>query len=394
MRPTMGRRATLHILVALDLTRESGRGHLNGYYRYADAKKNWQTSLVPSTAEAYMPSVERIVARGIDGAIVKGECVGTVLRAIRNTNVPIVSIDRPRSDDAGETMALYVSSDNRSIGECAAKYFLSLGMFASYGFIPDPYDCEWSRRRAQAFRRALRTSVKNADIRESGADIGAFLEALPKPAAVFAAFDACAAEVLAACRAKSIAVPKDLIVLGVDDDPLVSNHTNPKLSSIRPDHEMQGYTAAKELDRLLGGLASRSRRTIEIPPLGITERDSTASVPPAVALVRRIMAYLDKYALEAVKVSDVVRHAGVSARLANLRFSAATGHSIQEELVLRRMKEVKRLLKTSNWTFKRIAGCCGFKSGAVLGHLFHSRFGISMRRWRQSECSKSALAKP
>ena len=82
--------------------------------------------------------------------------------------------------------------------------------------------------------------------------------------------------------------------------------------------------------------------------------------------------------------SGTIAHAGVSARLANLRYSKATGHSIQEELVSRRLAEAKRLLSKTSWPMTRIATRCGFKSRVVLTHLFSAHFGMSMSAWRNS----------
>ena len=40
---------TKRILVALDLTHQSGREHLSGFYSFADKESNWEMRLVPST---------------------------------------------------------------------------------------------------------------------------------------------------------------------------------------------------------------------------------------------------------------------------------------------------------------------------------------------------------
>lgn len=371
------------ILVALDLTHQSGREQLSGFYNFADAKNNWEIRLVPSTEPSYLPMVERFLADGVDGAIIKGECVRPLAKAIRRAGIPVVAIDRPHSQKE-DVADIYVCNDNELVGRSAAQFFDSLGRFASYGFVPDPNDCEWSRTRGKAFLGACAAKHRTAKTSTASGDLTEWLTALPKPAAVFAAFDQCAVDVLEACHRAKLKVPKDVVVLGVDDDALICEHTRPKLSSIRPDATGQGFAAAKALSHTFhanGGLKKHSR-TIICPHTKIIERDSTATVPPAAQLVRKIVVYLDEHALEPIRVSDVVDHAGVSARLANLRFSQTHGHSIQAELIERRLKEAKRLLSTTAWPLKRIAERCGFKSQIVLAHLFSSRFGKSMRQWR------------
>ena len=374
---------TKRILVALDLTHQSGREHLSGFYSFADKKSNWEMRLVPSTEPSYLAIVEQFLSEGVDGAIVKGECVLPLAKAIRKARIPVVAIDRPHSQKE-DIADVYVCNDNELVGRSAAQFFDTLGRFASYGFVPDPNNCEWSRTRGKAFLGACAAKHRSAKTSSAKGDLAEWLTALPKPAAVFTAFDPCAANVLEACRKAKLKVPKDVAVLGVDDDALICEHTRPKLSSIKPDSSGQGFAAAQALSRALhahGGPKKRSR-TIVCPRLRIVERDSTATVPPAAQLVRNIVAYLDEHALEPIRVSDVVDYAGVSPRLANLRFSQTHGHSIQADIVERRLKEAKRLLTATGWPMKRIAERCGFKSQIVLAHLFSSRFGKSMRQWR------------
>lgn len=379
----------MRILVALDLTHQSGREHLAGFYRYADKKDNWEVRLVPSTEESYLPMIRQFLSDRIDGVIIKGECVPAAKAAIQAANVPTVSIDKPVRDMSAKDT--YICNNNENIGCAAAQFFASLGRFAAYGFVPDPNDCEWSQIRGKAFCDSLNAKYPEVSVSVATSPLSEWLSALPKPAALFAAFDQCASTVLDCCRELKIKVPRDVIVLGVDDDALVCEHTRPKLSSIRPDHEGQGFAAARELDKLLSSKKPAKPKTIICSHIGITERDSTAVVPPAVHLVREAKTYIAAHALEGIRVEEVVRHLGVSARLANLRFSQAVGHSIRDELVLRRLNEAKRLLEDTEYPQKRIAQRCGFKSTIILSHLFRTHFGKSMRDWRQDAATRRSV---
>lgn len=376
------------ILVALDLTHQSGREHLTGFYRYADRKLDWNIILVPSTEESYAPMVKTIIEKGIDGAVVKGECTPSVAEEICSSHVPIVAIDRPRHPTPRKADT-YVICDNRRIGREAAQYFDSVKPFASYAFLPDSSDCEWSRARGKAFRTAVKKRHKNAKVVELVLPIAEMLVDLPKPVAVFAAFDQCAATVVNVCRELNLKIPLDVAVLGVDDDAFVCDHTRPKLTSIRPDHTGQGYMAAKVLDEILCGGAGR-RGLVVRDRIAITERESTIIVSADSRLVREANAYLDEHALEQIRVSDVVSHLSVSTRLANLHYSKCTGRSIQEELVTRRLAEARRLLKDTDFSMAKIASRCGFRSQIVLSHLFTKRFGMSMSAWREKSRAEEA----
>lgn len=396
MQPKKGRR----IFVALDLTHASGRAHLNGFYRYADKQPEWDVRLVPSTEESYVNMVKEIVGSGIDGAIIKGECVQTIAETVFAAHVPVVSIDRPHSETPFKANT-YVVNDNERIGLAAAKHFKRLGKFASYGYVPDPNDCEWSRIRGKAFFEAVANMLGEDDMRmysppphcSAGettfrAGLAKWLAEMQKPAAVFAAFDQSAAIVLEECREIRLKVPAEVAVLGVDDDSLLCEHTRPKLTSVRPNHEYQGFAAAKELHWLISHKRTGGpprRPDIVVQHIGITDRDSMTYVPQGMRIVREINAYLNEYSLTPIRVSDIVAHARVSERLANRRYTQLTGHSIQEELLSRRLAEAKRLLDETPMSMSRIADRCGFKSQVVLAHLFRRRFKMSMSDWRNRQ---------
>ncbi len=214
----------------------------------------------------------------------------------------------------------------------SARYFESLGRFASYGFVPDADNCEWSQIRGRAFAEELDERLGGVSVSVASAPLADWLLSMQKPAAIL---------------------------------------------------------AAKALDDILRRRKPCGGTTIVCPYVGITERDSTTIVPPAVHLVREAKAYIAAHALEGIRVEEVVRHLGVSARLAQLRFSQAVGHSIREELILRRLNEVKRLLAETPYPPRRIARRCGFKSTIVLAHLFRSHEGCSMRAWRAGHASET-----
>ena len=360
----MKAKTEFRIIVALDLSFQSGRDRLDGFYRYADRKANWESLIIPNVEEASGPIVESMVDGGIDGAIIHGACTAPVVDAIFSAGVPVVAIDRLHHSTRHVADA-YVLSDNRAFGREAARHFDSLGRFAAYGFVPDPDGREWSKARGKAFMTAIARRDRDAIVSEQQGPLSGWIASLPKPLAVFAAFDRCAAAVFDACRKLRLSIPKNVAVLGVDNDTLICEHTRPKLSSIRPNTVMQGFMAAKELDRILSGKGVKGK-TIVCTHLGLSERESTAPIPPGARIVREVNGYLEKHVLEPIRVADVVAHAGVSARLANLRYSEATGHSIQEELVSRRLAEAKRLLSKTAWPMTRIASHCGFKSPTIL----------------------------
>ena len=65
-------------------------------------------------------------------------------------------------------------------------------------------------------------------------ELAKWLRRFAKPAAVLAADDAAAQEVLQACASARLSVPGEVSVLGIDDEEFVCENATPTLSSIAP----------------------------------------------------------------------------------------------------------------------------------------------------------------
>ena len=209
------------------------------------------------------------------------------------------------------------------------------------------------------------------------------------PAAVFAATDIRANEVLQAARIARLSVPHRLAVIGVDDNRLICENAQPRLSSIRPDFEEEGYRAAQELERMMDH-AARRRPALTEPTVirvgirGITIRESTAVETPAGRLVARALKYIDENATKGIAVDDVVRHVKVSRRLLYLRFAERGGESIRQVIERRRLDAVRRLLSTTRLSTDEIAARCGYANPNVLRNLFKRTFAVSLRDYRRT----------
>lgn len=101
---------------------------------------------------------------------------------------------------------------------------------------------------------------------------------LPRPVAIMGCYDFKAQEVLDACRQLKVAVPTEVAVLGVDNDHLICELSEPTLSSIIPDTKGTGYEAANLLDRMMAGELIAVDAPLITQPLGIQIRESTDTV--------------------------------------------------------------------------------------------------------------------
>lgn len=263
-------------------------------------------------------------------------------------------------------------------------------MRSSFGFVPHPDGTHWSKLRERGFIEELKpldTHVatyhqpRTDDANINQGRLVRWLKALPKPAAVMAAYDALAVRIIESCKAADINVPTQLAVIGVDNDLLLCESSRPPLSSIAPDHVHEGELAA---DALAGLLKRRNLRpqTILCTHKAFIERESTKTAKPAAALLRRAHTFISENTCRKITSSDVANHLGVSRQLVELRFREFGERTLAATIREARLKEVRRLLRSTRQPIGIIAQNCGWANVNHLANAFMRRFGISMREYR------------
>jgi len=196
--------------------------------------------------------------------------------------------------------------------------------------------------------------------------------------------DTRAAQVIECCRRLGLKIPKQVSLIGVDNDRVICDFTVPPLSSISLDHEQVGVRAAAQLAAMMLRKAPSKRKTVKCPAKTVVVRETTRPLSPSGQLVHNALAFIDLHACEGIRVTDVVKHLGVSRALADLRFREVENRSILDTIIDRRLAEVVRLLFSTHYSITRISLVCGFKNPKHLKRLFKSRYGSSMREYRAS----------
>ena len=376
------------VIVSLWSAGSCGRKQLAGILRYINAGHPWNIRIIMDPKDFTAETIADAERSGVDGMI--AFTPPETVSALAATKIPTVllSFPLPAMNRRRRNLAIFIN-DNEAIGTKGAEYFLSLGTFASYAFVPDTDRRGWSRLRERAFRaRLVQAGHDCQTYGRTHETLSEWLLRLPKPAAVMTPFDFRAKDVIEACHAARISVPKDLSLLGVDDDELICESTRPSISSIRLDQEKIGYRAAETLNRLMNAGKPGAPERIVLPSGSVIERESTRPISPTVHLVRKIRACIDERFAEDLSVDDIAAFAGVSRRLADLRFSAATGTSIRRALEDRRLKEIKRRLTESDLPIAKITRLVGYTNDLWVKYVFKKRFGLSMSDWRKENAKK------
>ena len=369
------------VLVALRLNGIAGQEKLSGIFRYLGDSPEWDVRFIRSAQEFTAARVRTAIADGYDGFIISIPDTERAAAPLAETNIPTVVMDiHSPLLEARKSNIIFIRNSPEEIGLSAANHLLAIGKCRSYAFVHHKSVLQWSVNRFKSFRDTLRDNGFRCHELKSPEG----LEKLERPVGVFAANDDRGYDVIEFCRAHRLRVPEDVAVLGINNDTLICENCHPRLSSIQPDFEQEGYRAAELLSRMMSArnLPTHDPATLFVGVKQIVRRESTAELSHAGKLVQRALVYIRKNALKGISVGDVAEHLHISRRLADLRFRELQGTTIGETIISVRLEEVKRLLRETNEPIDTIAARCGYENPNYLKNLFKRRFAMPMREFR------------
>ena len=287
----------------------------------------------------------------------------------------------------------HIRTDDGEIGFKAADYFMSVGRFRSFGYVPyRESEKEWSIKRRRAF--ALRLKGKGHECHTFGIDggenrnLGGWLKSLPKPAAVLCAWDAVAAETANAARKAKIHIPSQIVLLGVDNDEVHCTSSQPQISSVEFDAEREGFTAADLMLKMLNTRKGNVSRSICCGGVTrIVEREATRPPVPAAHLIKRALMFISENAVKGIGPKDVAVHLGISRTLLDLRFREMETKTVGEFITERRLAILSAMLQKSKIPAIRLTKECGFGNINHAKAVFKKRFGMTMREYRRQNHS-------
>jgi LacI family transcriptional regulator len=354
---------------------------VRGVYRYAGSpgpRDPWIVSLHNEE------DVRVALAGRPDGVIAMVRTAGTAAK-LRAWGGAVVDT----AYDLDDVPFAQVGFDTRAIGCAAAEHLLQLkGRTCAYVGDETPAGRFVQRGFVDRLRKAGRDTLSAppgfnrpyVEEPNSAARATAWLNALPKPAAVFAFHDALAHRLADACRDAGLRVPEDVAVLGCLNDEFLCTAAHPPLSSVSVPLPALGYEAARVLDALMGGAPAPAR--IELPPLGVVTRRSTDPAAVADPDLAAALRFIRERCTDRIGVKDVTAASGLSRSSLERRFRAALGRSPLAELLRERVDRAKHLLAETDLSVKEIARTAGFHDARHLSVTFRQKAGVSPVKFR------------
>ena len=368
------------VLFFQSTTDSSWRGKLEGVYRFSH-EAGWLVHVVEANSSPRTIKDAFALWKPI-GCMVDRALSGARNPVFAFAGVPTVYLDQdPRTATPGITC---VNDDSAGFGRLAAEEFLKTDI-RDFSYVPYKANTFWNAARERAFAAAIRAGGRRY-VRGTGS-----LTDLPRPCGLLCAEDAVAQRTMDEASRLGLRIPQDLLFIGIDNDPLVCEHTHPTLTSVIPDFEGAGYKLAESLACLIDKPTAKPRRMV-YSALGIARRESSRPLVRDDARVNRALAYLREHIFSPeLQAADVAEIMGCSRSLADLRFREITGRSIREEIRSRRFERAYELLRNRNQAIDPIAHLCGYVSQNCFKTAFKRETGLSMREWRKQHTTQPDL---
>ncbi len=377
------------IILMLDSSRTADRGMIRGVVNYSNSRGEWAFYRISplfktfpfsgnSSADEIWQKLINLDADGIIGYLPEDDSLLDNIRARGFPAViqPVVSV----------IDGLINISQDGSTATMAADYLIGLG-FKNFGYCGMNY-C-WSKVRQDYFsKKVLRSGFSLSVAPEDALDsdkLIAWLKSLTLPVAIMACNDERGAELIEACRLADIDVPREVSIIGVDNDEMVCSLCNPPLSSIKMNFEALGYSAAEAIDRLLSGKGKDIVNYEELccRPIEIVTRASTDLLEIEDIEVANAIAFIRKNARRAITVLDVQKNSLLSLRGLQLRFKKALNRSIHQEISRERIAEMARQLVNTNLTVQEIAYSMEFYDVNHISRIFKKETGMTPIEYRR-----------
>jgi LacI family transcriptional regulator len=380
------------VALLIESSRAYGRGTLLGIAKYVREHGSWsiffQERGLGDVAPAWLKNWEG------DGILARVE-TAQMANAITRIGVPavdlrylltVLKIPSVRTDDEAATSLAWEHLRERGFHH-----------FAYCGFNGADYSDirrdQFAQRAADAGLRCHvfvdphqpfeGTTLKHEETGlTDGEAVAQWIKTLPKPIGLMACNDIRGQQVLNACRAVGVAVPDEVAVIGIDNDEVLCEMSDPPLSSVVPNTERIGYAAAALLDHMMAGKKA-PKQPLVIGPLGIVTRRSTDVLAIEDRHIASAVRFIRERACDGVDVGDLLRAVPLSRSTLERRFFKVLNRSPKEEILRVRMNRAKQLLAETDFPLSWTAEKLGLEHSEYLSVIFKKRTGMTPANFRE-----------
>lgn len=380
----------IKIVLLSDFAEEYTKNLLRGITRYSRDHGPWTFCRTPLY---YRETV------GIDGIVQwakEWEADGVIgqfhheaeVKKFTDAGIPVIAQDsEERFADVPNITGAY-----HETGRLGAEYFLKKGFrnFAFYGFS----NIVWSRERAEGFEEKIQEAghvvhyYEHKDARSMDlwyykpSDLSRWLNSLPKPIALMTCDDNQGHHITEAARHAGIRIPEELAVLGVDNDEMMCDLSDPPLSSIVLDTEKAGYEVARLMEKMITEKTCHGDDVV-VKATQVITRHSTDIFASKDKYIVSALKYIHENVDKNLKVDQVLKEVPLSRRSLEKRFVQTTGYPVYEYIYNKRIEKFTQKLLETDLTIFEIALDLGLNDSKNIARQFKQIKGLTPVEYRK-----------
>jgi len=380
----------IKVILLSDFGEEYNKNLLRGITRYSKDHGPWTFCKMPTYyretigIDGILQWAKEWEADGIIGQFYNDEEVKKFTQA----KIPVIAQDfKERFTDIPNITGAY-----RETGRFGADYFLKKGFknFAFYGF----GNIVWSRERAEGFEERVQEAgydvhyyeLKNSSSMDlwyyKPSALSDWLKSLPKPIALMTCDDNQGHHITEAARHAGIRIPEEVAVLGVDNDEMICELSDPPLSSIGLDTEKSGYEAARLMEQMIEEKTCVAEDII-VKATQVVTRHSTDIFASKDKYIVSALKYIHGNLDKNLKVDQVLREVPLSRRSLEKRFMLTTGYPVYEYIYNMRIEMFTQKLLETDMTIFEIALDLGLSDSKNIARQFKQIKGITPMEYRK-----------
>lgn len=375
------------ILLFIDYSSDFDRRLLRGLVRYAKENTSWSFYRLPLYyVEMYGSKGAIEFARKWEASAIIGKWTEDTVNLQKELGIPVVLQNYHHRSIGGFNL----TGAYEETGKMAALFFKKR-MFENFAYFGIK-GVVWSDERKEGYEREIKRfggnffsfEMEDQDKDELREEIIHWLLQLPKPVALFCCDDVHALFIAETCKIIKIAIPEDLALLGVDNDELMCNISDPPISSIELDVEKGGYMLGKLVDKLLKKEYTGSFNIV-INPIRIELRQSTEKYNIKDPYVLKVVRYINAHYSADLSVNTLLAHVPLSRRSLEFKFKDVMRISVYQYILSIRCSHLANLLLTTDRTLRELGKEVGFKSHNNVPHIFKKYQGSFPDEYRRKK---------
>lgn len=381
------------ILLLIDYSSDFSRNVLKGLIDYSKKYGPWIFYRLPSyykTLYGKEGIVEWAKDWKADAIIAEWDHEGTNL--LEALNIPIILQNyKDRSKRFSNLTGEYFET-----GIMAADFFIKR-QFKNFAFYGNK-NAIWSHERAEGFRREVESHGGNyyyfesenlieEQWNDSHIQLENWLTTLPKPIGLFACDDNFALQVAETCKISGIRIPHEVSLLGVDNDELICNLSDPPISSIVLETEKGGYQAGRILDMFFKEERSEPFNIV-IRPVRFELRQSTEKYDVSNKYILEVVNFIGNNFKSDISIDSLTELVPLSRRNLEVKFKEEMGTTIYQFILSCRVDYFAHLLLTTERSLFDIALESGFNDYKNISRVFKKFKGSTPLEYKEKHALK------